>query len=320
MQENRIYTAGRFMREQFGEKIYRLSLHPGTGCPNRDGTIGTSGCAFCSAGGSGEFAPAAHVPIAVQLEQAKALVASKGAKRFLAYFQAFTGTYSPLPYLEKIYREALAPDDIVGLSIATRPDCVSDDIIALLCRLREETGKPIWIELGLQTTDDALAKRLNRGYAFSTFEDTVARLHGVEIPIIVHMILGLPGETPEQMVAGIAKVCTYPISGIKLHLLHILHGSTIVEWYNKHPEWFPLMDKELYIDTLLDAIRSIPGNIVLHRITGDGKKSLLIAPEFTKNKKAVLAAISKRMEQTDLIQGQWTDHPYKGEPLCNRKH
>lgn len=319
MQENRIYTFNRYMRELFGEKIYRLALNPGTGCPNRDGTVGVGGCSFCSAGGSGEFAPEGTLPISTQISQAKELVASKGAKRFLAYFQAFSGTYAPLSYLERIYREALVGDDIVGLSIATRPDCIHAETIALLCRLREEIGKPIWLELGLQTVNDSVAEALNRGYPLSTFEDAVARLHAADLPVIVHMILGLPGETPQDMVDGVAKVCAYPISGIKLHLLHILRGSAMAAQYEVAPEHFPLMDRDTYITTLLQAIEHIPGNIVLHRITGDGKKSLLMAPEFTKNKKAVLAAISKEMERTDCRQGRLTHNPYKGDPICNPK-
>ncbi len=319
MQENRIYTFNRYMREQFGEKIYRLSLNPGTGCPNRDGTVGLGGCHFCSAGGSGEFAPAATLSVTEQLAEAKRLVAHKGAKRYLAYFQAFSGTYGPLPYLEQIYREALSGEDIVGLSIATRPDCISDSVIELLVRLREEYRKPIWIELGLQTMQDSVAESVNRGYSLSTFEATVNRLHEAAIPIIVHMILGLPGESPEQMIQGVGEVCHYPIAGIKLHLLHILRGTTLAEQYSSSPEHFPLMDLDSYIDTLLAAIERIPGNVVIHRMTGDGKKSLLLAPEFTKNKKAVLNAISKRMEQTDCIQGRLTHLPYKGDAICNPK-
>ncbi len=320
MQEHRIYTFNQFMRNRFGEKIYRLALNPGTGCPNRDGTLGKGGCTFCSEGGSGEFAAKSTLPIREQLLTAKTLVAHKGAKRFLAYFQAFTGTYAPLTYLEHIYREVLKEDDIVGLSVATRPDCLPDDVIALLCRLRNEYNKPIWIELGLQTVHDSVAVAIHRGYPFATFEDAISRLHAASIPIVVHMILGLPGETRDAMLAGIAKICTYPIEGIKLQLLHILKGTQMADEYTAHPEHFPLMTQEAYIDVLLDAIERIPGHIVLHRITGDGKKSLLLAPEFSKNKKAVLAAISKRMVERDCRQGRRTHAPYQGGTECNPKH
>ncbi len=319
MQESRMYTFNTFCRQRYGEKVYRLSLNPGTTCPNRDGSKGIGGCTFCSAGGSSEFAGSPALPVPQQLESAKALVMAKGARRFLSYFQAFTGTYAPLPVLESLYRDALEPADVVGLSIATRPDCISESLLQLLFSLRSEYKKDIFLEFGIQTVNDDIANECNLCHTFNDFRTAAALCHHFQIPIIAHMILGLPGETPEQMIDGIDRVCAIGIDGIKLSLLHILKDTPMEARYLNRPDDFPLLEEDDYIDVLLTAISHIPGNVVIHRITGDGSKALLIAPQFTANKKAVLNRISREMELRDIRQGSLTKIPYQGDRLCNQK-
>ncbi len=304
MLENRMYSLNQYLRDTFSEKVYRLSFDPGTTCPNRDGTLGYGGCIFCSEGGSGDFTPRHTLPISEQLAKAKALVASKGATKYLGYSQAFTGTYGDPQVLEERFGQVLSEPDIVGLSIGTRPDCLPQKMLDMLLRLRERYQKPIWIELGLQTTNDALAKQLHRGYDYTVFSDAVNRLHALHFPIIVHLILGLPTETEEDMLASLRTVCALPIDGIKLSLLYVLRGTEMEKWYRETPEDFHLMEEEAYYQFLCRALCHIPKHIVVHRITGDAPKPLLVAPLWTGNKKRVLNTITARMKETDSYQGR----------------
>ncbi len=269
--------------------MYKLSLNAGLTCPNRDGTLGTGGCIFCSGGGSGEFAASPALGIKEQIEQAKQKVSKKiKSGKYIAYFQAYTNTYAPVDYLEKIFSQAILHKDIAALSIATRPDCLPEGVISLLERLNRI--KPVWVELGLQTVHGETARLINRCYELSVYDDAVQRLHGIGVEVVTHVILGLPGETPEQMLQTVKYVGNVT-DGIKLQLLHILRGTRLEQMYLRG-EVKPLSMQE-YLDILKKCISALPANVVVHRLTGDGDKRLLVAPEWSADKKRVLNAIAK---------------------------
>lgn len=274
------------LKEQYGEKIYRLALSSGCTCPNRDGTAGTGGCTFCSEGGSGEFA-AAPAPIGEQIEAAKKLVRAKTkGEHFIAYFQSYTNTYGDLERLRALYTETAEREDIVILSIGTRPDCLSDDVIAMLSEINR--SKPVWVELGLQTVHDATAERINRCYPRSVFEDAYRRLKEAGLSVIVHLIFGLPGESEADMLASVrylAGLNPAP-NGVKLQLLQILRGTKLGEEFLQKP--WPVMTLTEYANLLAKALPLLPAGTVIHRITGDGPKKLLIEPQWCADKKRVL--------------------------------
>ena len=291
-----------YLKETFGKKVYKLSLDAGFSCPNRDGTIGTRGCSFCSAGGSGEFAASRHLTITEQIEEAKERVREKlpknGEVGYLAYFQAFTNTYAPVEVLRKVYEEAMDAPGVVALSVATRPDCLQSEIVELLEELNRR--KPIFVELGLQTMHEESAVRIRRGYPLAVFEDTVQRLSQAGIKVVVHLILGLPYETKEDMLASVRYVCGLPIHGIKLQLLHLLEGTDMGEEFKAMTEEarekvFACLTMDSYLDLVVECLRIIPPSVVVHRLTGDGPKRILIAPKWSGNKKAVLNALSKKI-------------------------
>ena len=274
------------LKEQYGEKIYRLSLSSGCTCPNRDGTVGTGGCTFCSEGGSGDFA-AAPAPIAEQIANAKELVRSKTkGTHFIAYFQSYTNTYGDIGRLREFYLETVLREDIVILSLGTRPDCISDEVIAMLTELNRI--KPVWVELGLQTASDETAERINRCYPRSVFEDAYRRLKEAGITVIVHLIFGLPGESEEDMLNSVRYLAGLnpPPGGVKLQLLQILRGTKLGEEYLKNP--WPVMTLPEYAELLKKALGLLPDGTVIHRITGDGPKKLLIEPQWCADKKKVL--------------------------------
>ncbi len=282
------------LREQYGEKVYKLSLSAGCTCPNRDGTVGVGGCAFCSAGGSGEFA-AKPAPMEDQIAEAKARIARKtDAKKFIAYFQSFTNTYGPVDRLEPLYRQTIQRPEIVALSLGTRPDCLGPEVMEMLCRLNGI--KPVWVELGLQTARDETAERMNRGYPLHTFTDAYQRLKAAGLMVIVHLIFGLPGETRANMldtvrfVAGLSPT----VDGVKLQMLHILKGTALGTQYEAEP--FPLLSLEEYADLIGESVRILPETTILHRLTGDAPGPLLLAPEWTRNKKRVLNTIHRAMD------------------------
>lgn len=284
-----------YLRETFGKKIYKLSLDAGFTCPNRDGTIGTRGCSFCSAGGSGEFAASRCLSITEQIEVAKERIRGKlpkaGEVGYLAYFQAFTNTYAPVEVLRKVYEEAMLIPEVVAVSIATRPDCLQPEVVALLEELNRR--KPIFVELGLQTMHEESATRIRRGYPLAVFEDAVQHLSQVGIKVVVHLILGLPFETKEDMLASVRYVCEQPIHGIKLQLLHLLEGTDMGEEYKAMSEEerekvFACLSRDAYLDMIVECLKIIPPSVVVHRLTGDGPKRILIAPKWSGNKKAVL--------------------------------
>ena len=279
------------LQKQYGEKVYKLSLSAGCSCPNRDGTAGVGGCAFCSAGGSGDFA--AHAaPIEEQIAEARARIARKtDAKKFIAYFQSFTNTYGPVERLEPLYRQTIERPEIVALSLGTRPDCLGPSVMEMLCRLR--AIKPVWVELGLQTAHDETAARMNRGYPLTTFTEAYRRLKEAGLTVIVHLIFGLPGESRAEMLDSVRFVAglTPPVDGVKLQMLHVLKGTPLGAQYEAQP--FPLLTLEEYAELIAESVRLLPESTVLHRLTGDAPGPLLLAPEWTRNKKRVLNTIHK---------------------------
>ena len=293
------YTAlSPYLKRRFGCKVYKLSLSAGCTCPNRDGTLGARGCIFCS--GSGEFAASGSASIPEQLEQAKYILGKKaqGAK-FIAYFQDFTNTYGAVSRLEPLFLAAMEPDDVVALSIATRPDCLPEDILRMLSRLRAQ--KPVFVELGLQTIHEATAHYIRRGYPLSVFDDAVQKLHALDIEVIAHQILGLPGETAVMMSETSRYLGSVHVDGVKLHLLHILRGTDLAAEYEAGR--VKPLELDAYIDILEQCLAVLPPDVVIHRLTGDGAKRDLIAPLWSADKKRVLSAIQKRFEQDGVMQG-----------------
>lgn len=296
----RYYSLNEYLKSTFGEKVYKISLNGGMTCPNRDGTIDTRGCIFCSRGGSGEFAASAVLDIKNQIEQAKQRIKAKtDCRKFIAYFQPFTNTYASVEYLEKIFTQAIEGDEIVALSIATRPDCLGDDVLALLDRLNRI--KPIWVELGLQTIHKQSSDYIRRGYELEVYDTAVRNLHSIGINVITHIILGLPNESKEMMLETV-KYVGERTDGVKLQLLHILKDTDLLDDYNAGK--FKALTIEEYIDILCDCIEILPQNVVIHRITGDGDKKLLVAPLWSADKKNVLNSINTIFSQRNIIQGK----------------
>ena len=306
------YSLDAWCKNTYGEKLYKIALDAGLTCPNRDGTLDSRGCIFCSAGGSGEFA-AGRLPgaepvdgpfsIREQLEAGKKLLEKKKTgRRYIAYFQAYTNTYGPVDYLASIYRQALMEPDIAGISIATRPDCLGTEIMRLFASLKQDfPDKFIWIELGLQTIHEETALFIRRGYPLSCFTEAMEALHKTDIPVIVHVILGLPGENREKMLETVRYLAAQNIQGIKLQLLHVLKGTDLATVYEQHP--FPVMTLEEYLDLVIDCVSLLPPELVIHRITGDGPKRLLIAPLWSANKRLVLNSLTRRFQERGITQG-----------------
>lgn len=304
--EKRYYSLDYYLKTLYGKKLYKISLNGGCSCPNRDGTCGTRGCIFCSEGGSGDFAASSSLSISEQLAYGKELVARKYTGHdYIAYFQAYTNTYAPLSHLRKIFTEAILDPEVRILSIATRPDCLSSDIVALLSELNQI--KPVWVELGLQTIHERSAIWMRRGYPLQIFENAVHALHTAGIQIITHVILYLPGESKEDMLATIHYLNTLPVSGIKLQLLHVLKHTDLADIYAKEPFHVPEMNE--YFTLLGDCISHLRPDIVIHRLTGDGPKSLLIAPLWTGNKRLVLNQMQRTFKEQNIWQGKYYTEP-----------
>lgn len=299
--EKRYHSLDYALKERFQEKLYKISLNGGMTCPNRDGSLGTGGCIFCSRGGSGDFAGAPSLSITEQIENGKELVAKKhSGSSYIAYFQAYTNTYAPCSYLRKIFMEAISHPDVRVLSIATRPDCLDAEVIDLLKELNQI--KPVWVELGLQTIHEETADFIRRGYPLSVFETAVLNLRAAGIEVIVHTILGLPGETEEMVLATMHYLNQLDIQGIKLHLLHILKDTDLADYYEANPFWIPSMEEYFYL--LSKCICNLRKDIVIHRLTGDGPKPLLIAPLWTGNKRLVLNQMQAYFKKHDIWQGK----------------
>lgn len=299
--EKRYYSLDYYLKETFGKKLYKLSLNGGMTCPNRDGKIDTRGCIFCSRGGSGDFAASARLSITKQIETGKQQVSGKyKGSSYIAYFQAYTNTYAPVSYLKKIFSEAISHPDVCILSIATRPDCLDDEIISLLSELNQI--KPVWIELGLQTIHEDTAHFIRRGYPLKVFEDSVKKLHASGITVIVHAILGLPHETESMILDTIKYLNTQDIQGIKLQLLHVLENTDLADYYEANPFWIPSMEE--YFSLLSKCICNLRQDIIIHRLTGDGPKSILIAPLWSGNKRQVLNQMQAYFKKNDIWQGK----------------
>ena len=284
-------TLNSYLKERFGTKVYKLSLDGGFTCPNRDGTVGTGGCIFCSKGGSGDFAENRKLSITSQIENAKNKVSKKiNDGKYIAYFQAFTGTYAPVERLKAIYYEAINHPDIVALSVGTRPDCLGEEVLALLEEIN--TVKPVFIELGLQTIHKKSAQYIRRGYSLEVYDKAVERLHSIGINVVTHLILGLPNESKEDMLQSVEYVCRVT-DGIKLQLLHVLRDTDLARDYAMGK--FDTLSLEAYTDIIKSCVEIIPPNVVIHRLTGDGAKKDLIAPLWSADKKNVLNTINKAL-------------------------
>lgn len=288
--EDHYFTLNTFYQQKYGTKVYKIAVDGGFTCPNRDGTLGDTGCIFCSREGSGDFA---ITPDALY-DTIEALKASKKASKFIVYFQSFTNTYGPVSYLKTIYESTLTHPDIVGISIATRPDCLSSDVVEYLSDLNKRTD--VYVELGLQTIHEKTAVFIRSGFTLADYELSVIRLKNANIPVITHLIIGLPGETVQDMFASVDYVCNLHTDGIKLQLLHVLKGTDLGDLFQQEP--FPILSEDEYIRIVVACIKRIPKHIVIHRITGDGSRKDLIEPLWSLNKKKVLNAISKALDES----------------------
>lgn len=283
------------MKEEFGCRVVKLALDGGFTCPNRDGTKGTGGCIYCSESGSGDFA--SDVPSQIRLISPKWPEA-----KYMAYFQNHTNTYASVERLRGLWDKALSYPDVVGLAIATRPDCLPDDVLNLLSEYNEKTY--LWVELGLQTSRDDTAVLINRCYETSVFEDAMKTLKKRGIRVVVHEILGLPGENSSDALNTALYAASFGPFGIKLHMLHVMEGTRLGEMYAKAP--FPIMTKEEYVNTVVDILERTPQSVTVHRLTGDAPRSALIAPDWTKNKHVVLGAIQHEFSVRNSFQGKYT--------------
>lgn len=294
------YSANQYYKSTFGCKVYKISINGGMTCPNRDGTLSTKGCIFCSEKGSGDFSTDSIMDINTQIEYAIEKVRNKiNNDHFIAYFQSFTNTYAPIKYLEKIFTEAIIHPKIMALSIGTRPDCLENEVLNLLAKLNKI--KPVFVELGLQTIHTKTANYINRCYPLEVFDKAVQNLKAININVIVHVIIGLPGESKEMIYNTVRYVGKSGANGIKLQLLHVLEGTKLAEDYKKKK--FEILTFEEYTDIICHCIEIIPKNMVIHRITGDGPKKILIAPKWSGNKKFVLNTINKELQRRNIIQG-----------------
>ena len=299
--EKRYHSMDYDLKELYGEKVYKITLNGGMTCPNRDGKVGHGGCIFCSAAGSGDFAGSATCSITEQLVMGKEnLIKKRPVHSYIAYFQAFTNTYASVEYLRRIYMEAIQDPDVQILSIATRPDCLPEDILQLLEEINQI--KPVWVELGLQTIHPQTATYIRRGYPLEVFEEAVNNLRRRNISVITHTILGLPGENEDMMLESIDYLNKMDIQGIKLQLLHILKGTDLALDYEKQPFWSPTMEE--YISLLGKCIARLRPDITIHRLTGDGPKELLIAPLWTSQKRTVLNTLHRYLKEQDIWQGK----------------
>ena len=310
--EKRYYSLDYYLKSTFGEKVYKVSLQGGMTCPNRDGKLDTRGCIFCSAGGSGDFAAPVCESVTKQIDLAIAGIkqAKRVGDKFIAYFQSYTNTYAEVAYLRKIFTEAISHPSIVALSIATRPDCLGEDVLQLLWELNQI--KPVWVELGLQTIHERTATFIRRGYPLSVFEQAVKQLTQINVQVIVHTILGLPCESKNDMIDTIQYLAQFSasrqqekkekavIQGIKLQLLHVLAGTDLA----KYRSYFKTLTLEQYVNLVLECIEQLPQDIVIHRITGDGPKKILLAPEWSASKKTVMNTIHREMKLQDSWQGK----------------
>lgn len=288
------------LKMEFGQKVIKLSIDGGFTCPNRDGTVGTRGCIFCGEEGSGEFAGSRFNPIRVQAEEQKKLLSKKwNTDKYIIYFQNFTNTYAPIDRLRQLYYEALSIEGVVGIAIATRSDCLGPDVLNLLSEINEKAY--LWVELGLQTIHDRTARFIRRGYPLEVYDEAIRNLKARNIKTVTHVILGLPGESRDEILETVKYVGNTGTWGIKLHSLYIQKDTDLYWYYLKNP--FPIMSKEEYVSLVVDALEILPPNMVIHRLTGDCKKSLLYEPKWTLDKLSVIASIEKELKVRNTHQG-----------------
>ncbi len=298
--DKRYHTLNYELRKQFGEKVMKLSLDGGFTCPNRDGTIGHRGCIFCSEEGAGEFTGSRTLSIKEQIEEQKKLLSNKwNTDKYIAYFQNFTNTYSSIEDLKGKYYEALSQDGVVGLAIATRSDCLSKDVLELLANINEKTY--LWVELGLQTIHERTSNFIRRGYPLKIYDKAIKELKDRNINIVTHLIFGLPGESKEDILNSVKYVADTNTWGVKFHLLYIQKGTDLYEYYIKNP--FPILSREEYISLVVDGLEMLPEEMVIHRLTGDGKKDLLYEPKWSLDKLRVLSGIDKELKRRNSYQG-----------------
>ena len=287
-------SLNKYLQNEFGCKVYKLALSAVTTCPNRDGTVGFGGCIFCGEEGSGSFASPVSMSITTQIELAKQKIKNKtNSNKYIAYFQSFTNTYAPIDYLEKVFFEAITHPEVVILSIATRPDCLPQDVLKLLEKLNKI--KPVWVELGLQTIHEETAKYIRRGYPLSCYDNAVKNLKAIGVKVVTHMIIGLPFETEEMMVETAKYIGESKADGIKLQLLHVLKGTDLEKEYLEGK--FQVLSLEKYTEILKKCLAILPPDIIVHRITGDGDKKKLIAPLWSGDKKKVLNYINHELSK-----------------------
>lgn len=304
--DKRYHTLDWELKNTFGQKVIKLSLDGGFTCPNRDGTLGTGGCIFCGEMGAGDFASSPSLSVQDQILQQKKFLAVKWPRgKYLAYFQNFTNTYARPSHLDGLYRDALMAEDIVGLAIATRPDCVPEETLDLLAAYASKTY--LWVELGLQTTKPASAAFIRRGFDLECFKTAVRALQIRNIPVVVHLIFGLPGESKDDCLDSVRFVAALGVWGLKLHMLHIQRDTDLYHFYQENP--FLLLTRDQYIDVVCDALEILPPEVVIHRVTGDGNRELLEAPNWSRDKLRVLSGIDRELRERDSIQGKKYPRP-----------
>lgn len=300
------YSLDACLKNTYGEKLYKIAIDAGFTCPNRDGTLGNNGCIFCSAGGSGEYAvkTAKHPSVKSQLSSGIALFGHKRiGQRFIAYFQAYTNTYGPPSRLRALYEDALREPAVAGISIATRPDCISEDTLTILVNLMEEfPDKFVWIELGLQTIHEKTAEIIRRGYSLPVYDKCVAMLQQCHIPVVTHLILGLPGETGTEILSTIDHLNRIGTWGVKLQLLHVLRGTDLAALYESGQ--YHTLSQEVYTELVINCLEHLRPDIVVHRLTGDAPAGLLLAPTWSLNKRNVLNTLHHAMKQKGAYQGR----------------
>lgn len=298
----RYHSLNYFLRKRFGEKVFKISLDAGFTCPNRDGTLSSDGCIFCSPRGSGDFTFACD-DISQQFDKAKVMMKKKWRKgKYIAYFQAFTNTYAPINELREKYYSIMDKENLVGIAIATRPDCIPEDVLELLSEINKKTY--LWVELGLQTTKKETMKLINTGYTLNSYIESVAKLKDAGIDTVTHCILGLPGENHKDMLKTIDFIGKTATQGIKLHLLHLLKDTPMLKLYKEGK--LTLLKKEEYVDLIVDCVERLPEGMVIHRLTGDGPRNTLIEPKWSINKWEVLNAIDKRFIERNTWQGKFS--------------
>ena len=299
----RYHSLDYFLREKFGEKVFKIALDAGFTCPNRDGTIADGGCIFCSKKGSGDFTLGSKESISKQFSDMRKTMESKWkSKKYIAYFQAFTNTYGPTEKLKELYYEALSQEGVVGIAIATRPDCLNEDVLNLLSEIDQK--KYLWVELGLQTSNENIAKYINRGYELRVFDEAVEKLNKRKIDIVVHIIFGLPNESKKSMIETVKYVSIKGIRGIKFHLLHLVQDSPLYDIHIENEIKF--LSKKEYIDLICRSISILPEDVVIHRLTGDGPRDTLIGPLWSLKKWEILNQIDMMLKMRDIYQGVYS--------------